>query len=157
MLTSVIDEDGWKELAELSFFRPRPAEPARASGPESWTRQMTHDWSPLGSWYGTTSFAPMSNGNDLQQFRFTHSMTYKPPTGDGATPFKISSAVFQPLVTAGTIQYDPQLGHVVEAQETFHVRGKVDVELLGQPVPIELEEKQVLTVRITSQDPRRSE
>jgi hypothetical protein len=151
MMTSVIDEDGWKELAELSFFKPRRPSSNETSESQSWMRQMTHDWSPLGSWYGTTTFTPLQSSNALQPYQFTHAMTYNPPKEGGATPFKISSAEFHPLLTSGTIQYDPQLGRVVEAEETFHVRGSVGVELLGQAVPIELEEKQVLTVRITSQ------
>jgi len=157
MLTSVVDKDGWKELAELSFFKPRRTPSNETADSQSWMRQMTHDWSPLGSWYGTTTFTPAQSSNALQQYQFTHAMTYNPPKGGGVTPFKISSAEFHPLMTSGTIQYDPQLGHVVEAQETFHVRGNVGVELLGQAVPIELEEKQILHLRITSQDPRRSQ
>ncbi len=155
MLTSVIDEDGWKELAELSFFQPPQPTAAETPTSRSWVRQMTHDWSPLGNWYGTTTFTPRPTEGPLASYDFVHAMTYNPPLDGAAMPFRVSSAEFQPLQTSGTISYDPQIRRAVQAEETFHVRGNVAVELLGQSVPIQLEEKQLLTVRITSQDPRR--
>ena len=54
MVTSVMDEDGWKEMAQLSFFVPEE----QTSGSQTWVRKMTHDFGPLGSWAGETHYTP---------------------------------------------------------------------------------------------------
>src|SRR5262249_25959116 len=48
LLWSFLDPDGWKELAQLTLFRP----PSPVRKGEKWARPLTHSWGPLGSWNG---------------------------------------------------------------------------------------------------------
>ena len=75
LVTSVLDEDGWKEMAQLSFFVPDE----QSVGSQTWSRQMTHDFGPLGSWYGETSFLPKETHNGVLRVDYIHHMTYKSP------------------------------------------------------------------------------
>ncbi len=91
-LTSVIDEDGWKELAELTFVVPPDGQRAG----EPWKRQMTHDWGALGGWSGVTTFASQPAREQLLPITFTREMNYTAPrAGAGDLPFQIRNAAFE--------------------------------------------------------------
>ncbi len=151
-LTKVIDDDGWKELAELTFFRP---EPDVAQG-QPYVRQISHDWTPLGAWSGTTRFTGQQVVGDQQTINFRHSLTYVPPKANpaaGPLGLRIVSAACSIDRAEGDIEYDLGLQRVANVRETFQVHGTIAAELLGQPATIELQERQLLTIRITAQPP----
>ncbi len=151
LLTSVIDKDGWKELAELTFFRPGNGE---STGEKTRVRQMTHDWSPLGSWEGITTFVKRGQEDRRQRFDFSHKMTYMPPKNrEGVLPFRITSAEFRPEQASGSLLFDSTLDRVTGAEETFRVKGVVGTELLGQSMVIQLEENQTMKITIVDQNP----
>ncbi len=171
MVTSVIDDDGWKELVQLTLFQPEPA----AASEQPVKRAMTHDWGPLGSWYGTTEFVrkglirlaevagqpagaagtttspgESAGGEPLQRIDYTHDMTYVPPGQDGGgLPLRIKQSDFRTTIAGGSIAYDPQRRRVAYVQERFEVTGTLTVEVLGQASAVELREQQVLTIRVT--------
>lgn len=150
LVTTVMDEAGWKELAQLSFF---PFDPqGRRSDPI--VRQMTHDFGPLGSWSGTTRFVPKGSERGLLRIDYAHDMTYQPPEKDaGELPFAVKDARFAPEVAGGTIYFDSKAGRVHSAQDRFVVRGEIATELLGQAATVQVEEQQAITVRLHDQDP----
>lgn len=149
LVTSVIDKDGWKELAELTFLVPD----LQAQTGELWERQMTHDWGELGGWYGTTTFGWGESNSDLRVIGFRHDMQYRKAeaSSGGGLPFKISDAVFTPQEAGGSIRYDPVKKRVTAAQEVFHVTGNVTAELLGQKVPLQVTERQLIEIMISDQ------
>ena len=150
LLTSVMDESGWKELAQLSFFVPDQ----QASGNKPWLRQMTHDFAPLGSWSGTTSFRRQGTQKGVLRIDYVHDMTYKPPEKGGADlPFAVAEAKFVPDAAGGSIYIDTKTGRVQAAQERFQVRGELSADVLGQAAAIQVQEQQAITVRIFDQDP----
>ncbi|MCO6458726.1 MAG: hypothetical protein J5I93_25750, partial [Pirellulaceae bacterium] len=152
-LTSVIDQDGWKELAELSCFQPVDLD----SASQMVRRAMHHDWEPLGKWYGTTTFRGQGRAGPLDRITYVHEMEYVPPqqqqNAPGPLPLRINTAQFKTNVASGTILYDPRLRRVTEVQEQFDVAGQVATELLGQAAMIELREQQVLAIRLTDRRP----
>ncbi|HEX5104453.1 MAG TPA: DUF4339 domain-containing protein [Pirellulaceae bacterium] len=149
MVTSVLDEDGWKEMAQLSFFVPEE----QTAGSQTWVRKMTHDFGPLGSWVGETHYTPKEASNPLQ-IDYVHRMTYKPPArGIGGLPFAITDAKFTPEIAAGAFLYDKQASRVIQVQERFLVKGSLATELLGQAAAVEMEEDQLITVRLLEQNP----
>jgi hypothetical protein len=149
MVTSVMDEDGWKEMAQLSFFVPEE----QTAGSQTWVRKMTHDFGPLGSWEGETHYTPKEASNPLQ-IDYVHRMTYKPPAkGIGGLPFTITEANFKPEIAAGTFHYDKQAGRVIQVQERFLVKGALSTELLGTAAAVEMEEDQLITVRMLEKNP----
>ncbi len=147
LMTSVIDRDGWKELATWTFFQPS----GQTKPGATWIRQMTHEWDPLGSWMGNTTFRQVAGGEG-QRYDFSHDMKYVPPDGPAKSlAFSIRRAEFTPVRTDGSILYDPARRRLSEAREWFQVRGKVEADLLGQTIPIQLEEQQAITVRWVDQ------
>ena len=149
LATSVMDDDGWKELAQLTFFVPRPE-----AGSKTWKQPMMHNFGPLGMWYGETTFTPQVTRQDVQQIAFVHKMEYRPPEKDtGELPFTIEKAMLKPENAGGTIFFDPQANRVASAQEAFLVRGALSVGLLGQSAQVEVEEQQVISLRIDERNP----
>jgi hypothetical protein len=151
MVTSVMDEDGWKEMAQLSFFVPEE----QTAGSQTWVRKMTHDFGPLGSWAGETHYTPKEGqGSAPLQIDYVHKMAYKPPDkGIGGLPFTVSEANFKPEIAAGTFHYDKQAGRVIQVQERFLVKGNLAIDLVGQAAAVEMEEDQLITVRMLERNP----
>ena len=147
-ITSVIDQDGWKELAQLSFFVPRDQQ-------QAWVGQMRHDWDALGSWEGETTYRLGREQKNLLPVKYAHKMKYTAPKegGAGGLPFEIGDANFKPNTAGGLIQYDLRAGRVTAVQENFHVLGELDADVLGQKTKIQVEEQQVFTLRLLDQNP----
>ena len=51
-MASLLDADGWKEMAQATFYQPEQLAKAGV-----WTRPTTHNWGPLGDWAGKVSYA----------------------------------------------------------------------------------------------------
>ena len=147
-LTSVIDEDGWKELAELAFV----VLPDGQQSGESWQRQMTHDWGALGSWSGVTTFISQPKTEGIADVRFSREMTYKGPDGSaGGLPFQIRKAEFEIQQAAGTVEFNIAENRVQTATENFDVRGTVSAEIAGVSVEIGLTEQQRIVITLSEQ------
>ncbi len=148
-MTSVMDEDGWKELAQLTFFVPN--EQAESG---KWQRQMTHDWGSLGSWYGETTFQSGDATDQYTQFHYQHSMKYQPPDKERVDlPFVIESAEFKLQQASGVIQFSQEHRRVVAVEEHFHTFGQLQTRVLRQPSPVNMEERQVLSIRVYDHNP----
>jgi len=153
LMASVIDPDGWREIAELTFFRPRSS----GSGERGWERAMKHGWGPLGSWGGRVAYAPAGREGTLDRVRYTHNLTYQAPKEDAVgLPFQISRAEFKHGEAGGSIEFDTVKGRVVKAEERFPVKGSLTMGLLGQETPVALEETQEFRVRILESPPASS-
>ena len=147
-VTSVIDKDGWKELAELTFLTPDP----KASANKPWQRQMTHDWGSLGTWTGMTTFKRKGTTKGIQEIEYAHNMKYtKADSKESGLPIKITNANFEPQKAGGRLEFDVQKQQVRLAQEVFEVRGILTAELLGQSIEIQLFEQQLIQIRIGEQ------
>jgi hypothetical protein len=142
---SLLDADGWKEVAQMTFFRPE--QPARAG---RWSRPMTHAWGPLGGWAGQVHYAyPGPESGPVAKVAYALELAYQPPKGPAAgLPFQVTAAHFQPPQAGGTISFDVSRGKPVAAEERFVVRGVITVNLLGQNTPAEVEEDQLFQMRV---------
>ncbi|MCA9173402.1 MAG: DUF4339 domain-containing protein [Planctomycetales bacterium] len=152
MVTSVIDLDGWRELAEYAFFRP-------ATGRQSWKRKMTHDWGALGSWSGETTFlfnSPDVDG-DIMPVQFQHNMKHSPPR-DGKPAslgmgMQLDRAEFRAMETSGAIRFNVLRQRVESVREQFAVQGRIQASMLGQPVTVDLTEQQVIGIQLSDDNP----
>jgi hypothetical protein len=150
LLWSFMDPDGWKELAEVSFFRPR--EPARKG--DRWARSVTHGWGPLGRWEGQVGYAHTARQDGLDRYDYLLDLAYRPPgPGGGVLPFRVTGADFRVQTARGAIAFDPRRGRVRLAEEQFHVRGLLSVEALGVEAAVELDEAQLFRLRLHDHDP----
>ncbi len=150
-ITSVMDEDGWKELAGLTFFLPSD----QTDRDQTWKRQMTHHWGALGRWSGDTTFKMGPSKDGVRRYDYMHDMRYVPPGEDDGDdlPLEITAAEFKPKTAGGAIFFDRQAGRVRAAQEQFHVQGVVTASLLGQATRIQIEEQQMIRIQVFDQNP----
>ncbi len=142
---SLLDADGWKELAGLTFFQPdRPLAPGA-----KWDRPFAHSWGALGGWYGRTTYTAAGRRDGAERVEYAHAMAYRPPAGGGADlPFRVLRADFRPVAAGGVIRYDAARARVTAAEEAFHVRGAVVVSVGGVEATAEVEEAQGFRLRI---------
>jgi len=147
---SLLDADGWKELAGLTFFQPgRPL----AAG-ETWFRPLVHSWGPLGSWAGRTRYTAAGRRDGAERIDYAHELTYRPPAAGGGLPFRVVRADFSAPTAGGVIRYDAARGRVESAEETFRVRGAVTVAVGGVETAAGVEEVQVFRLRLPVADAR---
>ena len=147
---SLLDADGWKEMAGLTFFQP--ARPLVVG--ETWTRPLVHDWGPLGSWVGRTRYSVAGRRDGAERIEYAHQLTYRPPAAGGGLPFRVVRAECSAPAAGGAIRYDAARGRVESAEETFRVRGAVTVAVGGVETTAAVEEVQVFRLRIPPADAR---
>jgi hypothetical protein len=147
---SVLDQDGWKELAQATFFQPE--KPLQAN--DKWTRPMTHNWGPLGQWTGETAFAYLGKQANLHRVSYTHRLNHQPPkAGGNGIAVQFNNASFKSQNASGIIYFDAERGKVAGVEERFHVKGSLSVSLLGQQTAVEVEEDQTFRIRIWDKNP----
>jgi hypothetical protein len=149
LLWSFLDRDGWKELAQLSYFQP----PAGVRRGERWTRPMTHSWGPLGNWDGKIHYQAGGKQAGHQRYDYQLELAYKPPPSTAGLPFEIGKSQFQIQTARGVLAYDPERGRVAAAEERFHVRGLLTVSLLGVESLVQMDEMQLFQLRIVDKNP----
>jgi hypothetical protein len=149
-LASLLDRDGWKELAQLTFFHmDQPPKPKTR-----WTKPLTHQWGALGSWAGQVQYEYQGHQGDIHKVGYALQLKYKAPAKEAVLAgMQISGANFQPQQAGGLISFDAVRGKVVVAEERFRVKGVLNAMLLGQPTPIELDEDQHFLIRIHEKKP----
>ena len=146
-MASLLDADGWKEMAQATFFQPEVLDK-----PGKWNRPMTHNWGPLGGWAGQVAYAyPGPDKGPEVKVGYTLKVAYVQPKGGGAPgalPLQIKGANFLPPQAAGQILFHTERSRTAAAEERFYVRGTLVIMLLGQNTPCEIEEEQVFKLRI---------
>lgn len=142
---SLLSEDAWKGMAEVTFFQPEPVKPGA-----KWARPLTHDWGPLGSWKGKTNYAPGKPQGNTEVYDYAHDIAHQPARGGagGLMQLEVANLRFSPPESRGTIRYDPATRRVTAAEERFHVRGKIDMSALGADVAVEVSELQTFQVTV---------
>jgi hypothetical protein len=151
LMSTVIDEDGWKELAQLTLFQPPDGRLSR-----QFSRKTTHDWGALGSWYGRTEFKGRTDRRTGQRFGYQHLLEYIPPNPEdankqGQLPFTITHANFRTYEAQGEIFYDSKNKRVTSVREVFHAKGSISADMLGAATNVDLEERQNFLIQITRQ------
>ena len=132
-MASLLDRDGWKEIAQTTFFQMD--KPLKVN--DRWLKPMTHNWGSLGSWSGQTHFVYMGQQGTIHNIAFGQQMAYKAPAAGAAIGgMKITGAQFQPQEARGVIAFDAARGKVVSAEERFRVKGVLNGNLLGYEIAI---------------------
>lgn len=149
LVSNVIDEDGWKELAQLTLFQP-PSDPKQKDPPDHPTR---HDWGILGGWYGDTKYKQGKRSGKQVMFDFVRQLEYLPPDklaekAQPNTALEIRDAKFAASKSGGKIAFNTRNKRVTEAREWFVAEGTVTASLLGNEVVIQLHEQQLLILRV---------
>jgi hypothetical protein len=150
LLWSFLDDDSWKELAQITFFLPE--KPLRTG--TSWTRDLNHAWGPLGGWTGKTTYSPQGKQAGIELIDYAHEMTYQPPKGSSRDlPFQVQKAEFKPQTARGAILYDPARSRVAAAEERFRVRGLLTLSVAGSETAVEMDEDQFFRLRVLEPKP----
>ncbi|MSQ96106.1 MAG: hypothetical protein EXR98_16345 [Gemmataceae bacterium] len=143
-MASLLDRDGWKELAQVTFFQMD--QPLKVN--DRWSKPMTHNWGGLGSWHGKINYAYVGQQQNLHKVAYGLQLAYRAPNAGMIAGMKINGAQFQPQQAEGTILFDAAKGRVVAAEERFRVRGVINTNLLGQNTLLEIDEDQHFLIRI---------
>jgi hypothetical protein len=116
---------------------------------------LSHNWGPLGRWFGRAVYLPAVQGTEAQhmyRINYLLQMQYQPPgKGAGQMPLAILQAAFQPQAAAGQLYFDRDKGKVVLAQEQFRVTGALTFRLGGQALNVLIEETQSFRVQVYDQ------
>jgi hypothetical protein len=144
-MASLLDRDGWKEMAQATFFsRDRPL-----TRDARWSKPMTHQWGPLGTWAGHIHYAYAGRHGTYHKIAYTMQLAHKAPApGNLVLTLPINGARFQAQEAGGVLYFDPARGRVLAAEERFHVRGVLALQILGQNTPLEIDEEQTFQIRI---------
>ena len=141
-MASLLDRDGWKEMAEVSFFQPnRPLKTG-----SQWDRKITHSWGDLGKWTGKVHYRYESRQKSLHKIAYTLKVAHEAPKTDGDN--LVGKAAFKAQAAQGNIYFDSDRSKVISAEERFHVKGTLEINLLGQKTPVEIEEEQTFKLRL---------
>ena len=145
LVSTVIDEDGWKELAQLTLFRP--LDPSRPTA--TFVRKAVHDWGSLGSWYGKTIFTHSETKRGVSNYRYQHQLEYLKPEGPGDFLFEIQSPQFKAYEAGGEITFDANAKRVMRVRERFRAKGSFNSTMLGVAVPVSVDEQQEFTINVS--------
>lgn len=150
MMSSLIDRDGWKELTKATIFTlPEPLKPE-----STWSEPVEHAWGPLGGWKGTSAFQSQGKDESLQKIGYVLKLRYRPPgQEENNLPFKIANPMFRIKKAEGVLKYDPAKGRLSSMEETFHVAGRMTIQIAGQNVPLQLEEQQQFQLQLFDEKP----
>jgi hypothetical protein len=149
LLWSFMDRDGWKEMAQLTFFQP----PTDIRSGQRWERAMKHSWGPLGTWDGKMRFLATGKQAETERYDYLLDLRYKPPTKSVGLPFEIGQSRFQIQTAQGAIAYDAGRRRVAAAEERFHVRGVLSLSLAGIDSVVQMDEMQLFQLRIVDKNP----
>jgi len=143
-MTSLLDRDGWKELAQSTFFQ---MDEQLQSGAR-WSKPHTHNWGSLGAWSGKIHYAYAGQQDGYHKIAFGSQLAFKAAAASQLGLLTVQSADFKSPQSGGTLFFDAVKGKVVAAEERFRVTGVLNASLLGQNTPIEIDEDQHFLIRI---------
>lgn len=141
---SLIDRDGWKELAQSTFFQLDQTPKANLR----WSKPMTHNWGSLGAWHGQIHYAYAGEQAKLHRVTYGLQLAYKMPAAGAIGLMTVNSANFKTPEATGVLLFDAARGRVVAAEERFRVQGLINANVLGQNTLIEIDEDQHFVIRI---------
>ena len=143
-LTSLIDQDGWKELNQATFFQMD--QPLKANA--RWSKPLKHNWGSLGSWSGQIHYLYAGQQAKLHKVAYGLQLKYQAPNAGAVGIMKINNANFQTQQAEGVLFFDSVRGRVTYAEERFRVKGFINANLLGQNTMVEIDEDQHFLIRI---------
>jgi hypothetical protein len=144
-MVSLLDRDGWKELAQATFFQMD--QPLKANA--RWSKGLTHHWGSLGSWDGQVKYTYLGKEGAHHKIGYGLQLAYKAPKAGAAIGgMQILGAEFRAPDAAGVLVFDAVRGKVVAAEERFRVKGVLTTSILGEKTAIEIDEDQHFLIRI---------
>lgn len=148
MVSSVMDLDGWKEMAQLTFLLPDDKK-------KKWKDQMSHDWGELGRWSGETHFEKKNESNGMLRIDYAHRMRYDPTTkGKSKLPFAIGEKSFESTEAGGRLIFNRKKHRIDSLIERFRVSGVISASLLGSSTSLKLQEVQTFELKLHDQNPQ---
>jgi hypothetical protein len=109
---------------------------------------MTHQWGPLGAWAGQIHYAYVGSEAGAQKIAYAMQLAHKAAPGGLVMGMPVGGVTFQAPEAGGVLYFDLNRGRVAAAEERFRVRGVLNLQLLGQNTPVEIDEEQQFQIRI---------
>ena len=148
MVSSVMDLDGWREMAQLTFLLPDDKR-------KKWSDQMEHDWGELGRWVGETRFEKKGESNSKLRIDYAHFMRYETaPKGDSKLPFALGEIAMESKEAGGRLFFDREKRRIDSLIERFQVSGSIGASLLGGSTKLKIQETQTFELKLHDQNPQ---
>lgn len=143
---SLLDADGWKEMAGATFF----VKPRLEKSKSSWRKPMTHSWGPLGRWQGVVGYEITGRKESIERVSYEMFLKHTAEKGVQRTPLplNIEKTAFRTNQARGNLFLNTDTGRVISAEERFQVEGQLTVLLLGQRTTVAVSEDQHFRLQI---------
>lgn len=148
LVSSVMDLDGWKEMAQMTFLLPDDKR-------TKWSGQMEHDWGDLGRWVGETKFEKKARTGGKLRIDYAHWMRYeKADKTKGGLPFELGDVAFKSDEAGGQMLFDTEKRRIHSLVERFHVEGTLSASLLSKGINLKIKEVQAFELFLHDQLPQ---
>jgi hypothetical protein len=150
LLKNILSADAIKEMSNPTFDAFPTDEEFKAG---KWTSEITLNMGPIGSYKTTYTYTP--DAKDKGKIGVTSAMVYSPPKDDksASLPFTIKKGDLSSNNGTGTVTYDPKTGNIAESKMEMDVKGKLTIEIAGMETEVDLNQKQVSTLKTYYTDP----
>jgi hypothetical protein len=152
LLTSIMNKDALMQMTNPTFAAFPRSEDEFKKG--SWTYPVVLNMGPIGSYDTTYTYTidpKVKNKVDVSaQMKYT---APKEDLKDAGLPFKIKKGDLAAESANGTVNLDPKAGRVADATMNMNLKGNLTIEIAGQETTVELQQKQVSTVKTSETDP----
>jgi len=156
MVRTTMSQDTLKKAIEESFtfLGSDPRKPG-----SEWKRDSTLSLGPLGTIISSHTYTYEGNENrnnrPMAKIGVTANLTYQAPKGEAASGlnFQITKGELKTQSAKGTIWFDNSAGRLAESEMRMHLKGTLTVSANGQDFPMDLNQEQVVRVRLTDQPP----
>jgi hypothetical protein len=156
LLEQILSEKAMTEMAKPTFAALPGTKKKKG---DSWSKASTLDMGPIGKYENTYKYT--YEGKDekekkLDRIKVDTTLKYVEPGENAAAntlPFKIKSADLTTTNATGYVLYDPELKLIAKTSMDLELKGKLTIDIGGQPTQVELQQKQTSTVETSEKNP----
>lgn len=150
LLKNILSADAIKDMSNPTFDA-FPTDEEFKKG--EWTSDITLNMGPIGSYKTVYTYTP--DKGDKNKLAIKADMTYVAPKEDksASLPFTIKKGDLTGKSANGTIVFDPKTGNIADSKMEMDVKGKLTIEIAGMETEVDLNQKQVSTLKTYYADP----
>jgi RNA polymerase sigma factor (sigma-70 family) len=147
VLMQVMSDHALRQLAATAFTALPTTTVQRG---DTWVRESKLDMGPLGQYDAEYRYIYTGKDGTLDKIKVVGTLQYGPPAGDGPD---LSSTIKKGKLKSneirGTILFDRAKGRLANLELDVELTGELTVPQAGQDTPMEVSQKQRMTLRTT--------
>lgn len=150
MFLAVMPESAVK-LMFSQVFVAAPKDTVAAG--DKWSRTDKVPLSGLGDLTNKTQFTLDGVKDNVATIKTSADVTFTTGEGSDALPFKVTKADLKSDDVKGTILFDTKAGRLKSSSTTMKLKGTLTIEVMGQQVDAEIDQKATTKVEIAAKNP----